>query len=191
MKLQLPAGSVSGNVKISVRETNSERAELVSGLYDFKPDGTKFVKPVDLSITVPVTAVNPANLALAWLDESTGRWIPVPAALDAQSGLITGKVSHFTAFAVVDRSKWEPQQQQLKSDIAATAKAITAAEEISDWQAIGLARSGHTVPAAYLNGVKEQLAANKGSSARLRIMNVWRWLLPLPAVIRRILAGII
>ncbi|OMD49078.1 hypothetical protein BSK56_09605 [Paenibacillus borealis] len=162
VKLQLPAGSVSGNVKISVRETNSERAELVSGLYDFKPDGTKFVKPVDLSITVPVTAVNPANLALAWLDESTGRWIPVPAALDAQSGLITGKVSHFTAFAVVDRSKWEPQQQQLKSDIAATAKAITAAEEISDWQAIGLARSGHTVPAAYLNGVKEQLAANKG-----------------------------
>lgn len=162
VQLQIPAGAVTGTVKISVRENSSSRKELVSGLYTFSPDGTKFVKPVDLSITVPVTVLNPANLALAWLDPATGRWIPVPSVLDAKTGVLTGKVSHFTDYAVVDRSKWEPKPEQLKSDIAATAKGITAMEELSDWQAVGLARSGHAVPAAYLAGVKEQLSDSQG-----------------------------
>ncbi|OKP94515.1 S-layer homology domain-containing protein [Paenibacillus sp. P32E] len=162
VQLLIPAGAVTGTVKISVRENSSSRKELVSGLYTFSPDGTKFVKPVDLSITVPVTVLNPANLALAWLDPATGRWIPVPSVLDAKTGVLTGKVSHFTDYAVVDRSKWEPKPEQLKSDIAATAKGITATEELSDWQAVGLARSGHAVPAAYLAGVKEQLSDSQG-----------------------------
>ncbi|MEC0173111.1 DUF4430 domain-containing protein [Paenibacillus graminis] len=162
VQLLIPAGAVSGTVKISMKENSSSRGELVSGIYTFGPDGTKFVKPVDLSITVPVKAGNPANLALAWLDPATGRWIPVPSVLDAKTGIITGKISHFTDYAVVDRSKWEPQAEQLKKDIAATAKGITAAEELSDWQALGLARSGYKVPAAYLEGVKEQLSASQG-----------------------------
>ncbi|WP_036705736.1 hypothetical protein, partial [Paenibacillus graminis] len=122
VQLLIPAGAVSGTVKISMKENSSSRGELVSGIYTFGPDGTKFVKPVELSITVPVKAGNPANLALAWLDPATGRWIPVPSVLDAKTGIITGKISHFTDYAVVDRSKWEPQAEQLKKDIAATAK---------------------------------------------------------------------
>ncbi len=162
VELLLPSGAVSGTVKITVSESSSNRTELVSGLYDFKPDGTKFLKTADLLIRIPVTAVNPANLALAWLDESTGNWIPVPASLDLKTGIMTGKVSHFTTYAVVDRSKFEPQQGKLASDITATAKNVAAAEELSDWQAIGLARTGHAVPAGYLNAVKEQLAASGG-----------------------------
>ncbi|WP_310831545.1 DUF4430 domain-containing protein [Paenibacillus pedocola] len=162
VQLQLPAGAVSGTVKISVRESSATRPELVSGMYDFKPDGTKFLKTADLLIKIPVTAANPANLALAWLDESTGNWIPVPASLDLKTGIMTGKVSHFTTYAVVDRSKFEPKQAQLNSDITATAKMVMAAGELSDWQALGLARSGHTVPAGYLSGLKEQLAASQG-----------------------------
>ncbi|QSF45765.1 DUF4430 domain-containing protein [Paenibacillus tianjinensis] len=162
VELKLPAGAVSGTLKISVRESSANRPELVSGLYDFKPDGTKFLKTADLLIKIPVTTANPANLALAWLDESTGNWIPVPASLDLKTGIMTGKVSHFTTYAVVDRSKFEPKQAQLISDIAATAKMVTAAGELSDWQALGLARSGHSVPAGYLSGVKERLAASQG-----------------------------
>ncbi|WP_019913380.1 DUF4430 domain-containing protein [Paenibacillus sp. HW567] len=160
--LLVPAGAVSGTVKISMRETSSSRKELVSGLYTFGPDGTKFVKPVDLSVTVPVAVYNPANLALAWLNPATGDWIPVPSVLDVKTGVITGKISHFTDYAVVDRSKWEPQQEKLKTDIAATAKGVAANAELSDWQAVGLARSGNIVPAAYLAGVKAQLADSNG-----------------------------
>ncbi|WP_249896878.1 S-layer homology domain-containing protein [Paenibacillus sp. PK3_47] len=162
VQLQLPAGSVSGTVKIRVQEMKSERSELVSGLYEFTPDGTKFLKEAELSVTIPVTALHPANLALAWLDETSGQWIPVPSVLDVSTGFITGKISHFTKYAVVDRSKFEPEQEKLKSDIAATAKAVTALGEISDWQAVGLARTGNAVPADYLNGVAEQLDASQG-----------------------------
>lgn len=162
IELRLPDGAVSTSVNISVRESSSDRAELVSGLYDFKPDGTKFLVTADLMIRIPVAIATPANLALAWLDESTGNWIPVPASLDLKTGIITGKISHFTAYAVVDRSKFEPQPDQLSSDIAATAKLVAAAGELSDWQAVGLARSGHALPAGYLDGVKEQLAASQG-----------------------------
>ncbi|WP_052380393.1 S-layer homology domain-containing protein [Paenibacillus camerounensis] len=162
VQLQIPAGSVSGTVEIVVQELPANRPEVVSGMYDFQPDGTKFLNTVDLQIVLPVTASNQANLALAWLNGSTGDWIPVPAVLDAKTGVITGKISHFTTYAVVDRSKFEPQRDKLAADIASTAKAAAAAEELSDWQAIGLARTGHAVPASYLNAVKEQLAASNG-----------------------------
>ncbi|MRN51501.1 S-layer homology domain-containing protein [Paenibacillus monticola] len=162
VQLQIPAGAVSGPVKITMQEQSSNRSELVSGLYEFTPDGTKFTKPIDLAITVPVTTDFPGNLVVAWLNKTTNQWIPVPSSLDVKTGVITGKVSHFTSYAVIDRSKWEPQQEQLKSDIAAVAKNIAAAGEISAWQALGLARSGNVVPSGFLAGVKEQLIANKG-----------------------------
>ncbi|GGF83952.1 hypothetical protein GCM10010912_31440 [Paenibacillus albidus] len=162
VQLQVPAGAVGGNVKISIQEQNASRPELVSGLYEFTPDGTKFAKPVDLSFVIPVTTDYPGNLTVAWLDKTTNRWIPVPSTLDAKTGIMTGKITHFTAYAVIDRSKAEPEAEKLKKDIAATAKAITAAGEISDWQAIGLVRSGNSLPASYLSGVKAQLAENQG-----------------------------
>lgn len=162
VQLQLPAGSVSSTVEIIVQELPASRPEVVSGMYDFQPDGTKFLNEVDLLIQLPVTTANQANLALAWLNENTGNWIPVPAVLNAKTGVITGKISHFTTYAVVDRSKYEPQRDQLDADITATAKTVAAAEELSDWQAIGLARTGHAVPASYLDAVKEQLAASNG-----------------------------
>ncbi|OBZ08821.1 hypothetical protein A8L34_21920 [Bacillus sp. FJAT-27264] len=162
VELKIPAGAVSTAVTISVKELSSNRAELVSGLYEFTPDGTKFAKPVDLSIKVPITTDYPANLVIAWLNKTTNQWIPVPTTVDVKTGIVTGKVSHFTDYAVIDRSLWEPQQEQLKKDIANTAKYITSAGTLSDWQAIGLARSGNTVPASYLSGLKNQLVESKG-----------------------------
>ncbi|MFF2911936.1 DUF4430 domain-containing protein [Paenibacillus sp. NPDC057934] len=162
VELKIPAGAVSTAVTINVKELSSNRAELVSGLYEFTPDGTKFAKPVDLSIKVPMTTNYPANLVIAWLNKTTNQWIPVPTTVDAKTGIVTGKVSHFTDYAVIDRSLWEPQQDQIKKDIAGAVKYITSAEAISDWQAIGLVRSGNTVPASYLSGLKAQLAEAKG-----------------------------
>ncbi|MFC3750224.1 S-layer homology domain-containing protein [Paenibacillus sp. GCM10012306] len=162
VQLSIPAGAVSSGVTINVKELSSSRSELVSGLYEFTPDGTKFAKPVDLAIRVPVTTDHLDNLTMAWLNKTTNEWIPVPTTVDAKTGIVTGKVSHFTDYAVIDRSLWEPQQDQIKKDIAGAVKYITSAEAISDWQAIGLVRSGNTVPASYLSGLKAQLAEAKG-----------------------------
>lgn len=162
VQLSIPAGAVTSSVTINVKERSSARPELVSGLYEFTPDGTKFAKPVDLTIKVPITTDHPENLVIAWLNKTTNEWIPVPTTLDLRTGSVTGKTSHFTDYAVVDRSLWEPKQEQLKKDITGTAKYITSAEAISDWQAIGLARSGSTIPASYLNSLKQQVIENKG-----------------------------
>ncbi|WP_052410074.1 S-layer homology domain-containing protein [Paenibacillus durus] len=163
VQLQIPAGAVEGSaVTIGVQEQPSSRPELVSGLYEFTPNGTKFTKPTDLSIQIPVVTRNPQNLALAWLDENTNQWIPVPAVLDLSTGTITGKVSHFTKYAVVDRSKWEPSGSAVTADISAAAKWILSAGELSDWQAFGLARSGHALPSGYLAGVLRQISESKG-----------------------------
>ncbi|QWU17111.1 Prenyltransferase and squalene oxidase repeat-containing protein [Paenibacillus sophorae] len=163
VQLQIPAGAVEGAaVTIGVQEQPSSRPELVSGLYEFTPNGTKFAKPTDLSIQIPVGTRNPQNLALAWLDENTNQWIPVPAVLDLSTGTITGKVSHFTKYAVVDRSKWEPAGSGVAADISAAAKWILSAGELSDWQAFGLARSGNALPAGYLAGVLKQISESKG-----------------------------
>ncbi|WP_025701086.1 DUF4430 domain-containing protein, partial [Paenibacillus forsythiae] len=161
--LQIPAGAVEGGaVVIGVQEQPSSRPELVSGLYEFTPSGTKFAKPADLSIRIPVGTRNPHNLAVAWLDEKNNQWIPVPAVLDLSTGTITGKVSHFTKYAVVDRSKWEAAGSEVRADISAAAKWILASGELGDWQAFGLARSGHALPAGYLAGVLKEVADSKG-----------------------------
>ncbi|WP_025689636.1 DUF4430 domain-containing protein, partial [Paenibacillus zanthoxyli] len=163
VQLQIPAGAVEGGtVTINVQEQPSSRPELVSGLYEFTPNGTKFAKPTDLSIQIPVGARYPQNLALAWLDEKTNQWIPVPAVLDLSTGTISGKVSHFTKYAVVDRSKWEPAGSAIAADISAAAEWILSAGELSDWQAFGLARSGNALPSGYLAGVLKQIAESKG-----------------------------
>ncbi|NGM84916.1 DUF4430 domain-containing protein [Paenibacillus sp. 7124] len=163
VQLQIPAGAVEGiAITIGVQEQPSSRPELVSGMYEFTPNGTKFAKPTDLSIQIPVGTRNPQNLALAWLDEKTNQWIPVPAVLDLSTGTITGKVSHFTKYAVVDRSKWEAAGNELKADISAAAKWILSTGELSDWQAFGLVRSGNSLPAGYLESVLKQIAESKG-----------------------------
>ncbi|MFD1772750.1 DUF4430 domain-containing protein [Paenibacillus rhizophilus] len=163
VQLQIPAGAVEGIAfTIGVQEQPSSRPELVSGLYEFTPNGTKFAKPTDLSIQFPVGARNPQNLALAWLDEKNDQWIPVPAVLDLSTGTITGKVSHFTKYAVVDRSKWEAAGSGVKADISAAAKWILSAGELSDWQAFGLVRSGNALPAGYLESVLKQISESKG-----------------------------
>ncbi|AKG37543.1 hypothetical protein VK70_01705 [Paenibacillus durus ATCC 35681] len=163
VQLQIPAGAVEGGaVTINVQEQPSSRPELVSGLYEFTPNGTKFAKPTDLSIQIPVGARYPQNLALAWLDEKANQWIPVPAVLDLSTGTITGKVSHFTKYAVIDRSKWEAAGSEVKADISAAAKWILSAGELSDWQAFGLARSGNALPSGYLAGALRQISESKG-----------------------------
>ncbi|WP_409344479.1 S-layer homology domain-containing protein [Paenibacillus sp. MBLB4367] len=105
VRLVVPASALSQSVTIGIAELPSDRPELVSGLYDFTPDGTTFAKPVYLSIKISYLTDKPENLAFVWLDEKTGRWIPVPAVFDARTGVITGKTTHFTKYAVIDKSK--------------------------------------------------------------------------------------
>lgn len=164
VRLVVPAAALSDQVSIGVSEQPAERPELVSGLYEFAPDGTKFGKPVYMSIKIAVLTDTPDNLALAWLDETNDQWVPVPAVLDAKTGVMTGKVTHFTKFAVIDRSKLEakPQYPSMAAEIGAVGRHILGGEALTDWEAFALARTGHPVPSTYLAQVEQQLQEQNG-----------------------------
>jgi hypothetical protein len=75
------------------------RDSLAGDIYDFGPSGTTFTVPVTLSLPLPGGAPAGKRAVVAWLDAAAGQWVPVPSSVDGAR--ITGRVSHFTRFALV------------------------------------------------------------------------------------------
>ncbi|GEM_PF-630575 len=170
VKLAVPAGGLSKSVTISVTEQPSTRPELVSGLYRFTPAGTVFQTPVTITIQVPVQTKQPEQLVMVWLNEQTGQWIPVPTVVDVKTGQVTGKTDHFTWYAVVDRSKVSSKPAHavdVSTQIAAAARYILSGEQLTDWEAFALARSGQAVPAAYLTDTAQLVAEQQGKFSKV------------------------
>lgn len=161
----VPANSVKSNTRIGIEEEMGSRPELVSSLYEFTPNGQQFEKPVYLSFKIPVYNNTMSKLTIAWLNEATNQWIPVPTALDAKTGIITGTVSHFTKYAVInsDVLASSADLQQLTTDINTTVKNVLTHDSLTEWEAVGIARAGGTLPASYLTGATAQVKESAGS----------------------------
>ncbi|GGD57539.1 S-layer homology domain-containing protein [Paenibacillus nasutitermitis] len=158
----VPSGALAQALTVKIEESKTDKPGFVTAIFDFTPNGTEFQKPVYLQFKVPVWTDKPENLAIVWLNEKTGEWIPIPAVLDLKSGTITGKVTHFTKFAVVDKSRLAEKSRDVSAEIQAAVSFITAGDSLSDWEAFALARSGTKVPAAYLTQLKALLNENNG-----------------------------
>lgn len=112
--LQIPAGALSDDVEITVKKNvltgdaegkgapaAPENFRLVSPVYTLGPAGTTFDEPVTLTLKIALPPLTrPENLVLAWYDQAKGKWIAIPAVVDAR-GLIIAKIWHFTDFAVL------------------------------------------------------------------------------------------
>jgi len=116
--LAIPANTLKSDVSITVKKASvvSDTGitagtgappvpadyRLASAVYNFGPDGTSFKEPATLTLRVawPPLA-KPENLALAWYDKAGGKWIALPAVVDAGKGLILARISHFSDFAVL------------------------------------------------------------------------------------------
>ncbi|MBJ6360606.1 S-layer homology domain-containing protein [Paenibacillus sp. GCM10012307] len=170
VKLTVPAGAVAEKLTIKVEELQAEGTELVSGIYRFTPAGTKFRSPVTIQVKVPVLTNQPDQLVLAWLNEATGQWIPVPAVIDAKTGTLTGKTDHFTKYAVIDRSKVPggiAGKVDVSKEIDAAVKQVLGKEQLSDWEVLALARAGKSVPAGYLQDVVKQVQDEAGTFTKV------------------------
>src|SRR5262249_9570121 len=114
-RLDVPAGALAKPVKLSMRRLKADEGPaLASGMTNVTPlkgglrmgpHGTKFQKPVHL--TVPYDpALLPRGMTADdvhtfFLDESAGRWVPVPRSQEKAAGSATAIVSltdHFTDF---------------------------------------------------------------------------------------------
>ncbi|MED0677133.1 S-layer homology domain-containing protein [Aneurinibacillus thermoaerophilus] len=168
VQLIVPAQALSKTTSLTITEQMVQRPELVSGMYDFGPDGTKFNKSIYIMIKIPIETEQLHALVLAWLDEQKNEWIPIPAVLDAKTGIIIGKVDHFTKFAVIDRSKVEKTAQSIPSldvEIESLCKRILANASdgnLTEWEAFALARAGRKLPPGYLASIEKMLREKNG-----------------------------
>jgi hypothetical protein len=61
-----------------------------------------FANPVRITLALISGDGLNANSTVAFYDESTKQWTAIPSTIDLSTGTITGEVSHFTTFAVVE-----------------------------------------------------------------------------------------
>jgi hypothetical protein len=171
ISLDIPAQALKQDTAIEVKELDSPAyEELVSSLYEFAPNGTNFAKPVFISIKTPLDDRQLEGLALAWLDEQANKWIPIPASIDARTGIITGKVDHFTKFAVIDKSKLQSTVavqatgalDTLGKAIDSAVSNVLAGDSLSDWEAFALAAAGTKVPVSYMASAESMLKEKNG-----------------------------
>ncbi|WP_281890702.1 S-layer homology domain-containing protein [Paenibacillus sp. YYML68] len=175
VQLIVPASALKEDTTLTVHkeEAGASRPEVLSSIFELGPDGTTFEKPVYVAIKAPLYGKTLDQLALVWLNESTGQWVPIPAVLDAETGIVTGAVNHFTKFAVIDKTKLKTADTNKLSEevgkaLAAVVRYVRQQEDgLTDWEAYGLAVAGEQVPAAYVAGVESLLQEKEG---RLRLV---------------------
>ncbi|WP_426452549.1 S-layer homology domain-containing protein [Paenibacillus sp. S-38] len=171
IQLHIPAGALKETATLTVKELPAGgRSGLVSPMYEFGPAGQTFEQPVQITVKTPVASVNLDALSLAWLNEQTGEWIPIPAVLDAETGKMTGLVNHFTKFAVIDKSAVEtagaveaPAAVEVGPAITRAAAWLKNGAELSDWSAYALSRAGVSVPSGYLAEAEALLREKNGT----------------------------
>lgn len=168
LTLTVPAGAIDRPVDFRVEklknfQSYNQYGEVLSGVYEFLPAGAKFNEPVMIEIKVPLLIDNLEYLALVWWNEKTKEWIPIPASVDAEQGLVIGFTNHFTKFAVIDKSKLpgfkhEPAWQKVLEQSLAF---LQNKAELTEWEAYSLARAGYELPASYLNSLEKLIRENK------------------------------
>jgi hypothetical protein len=93
---------------ITIRETTSpplpENTELIGSAYNFEPTGTKFDKPIKLTLAYDVNALpeNIKSIGTAYYITDLG-WTYLEAENNvvAELGTLTSPVNHFTVFAIL------------------------------------------------------------------------------------------
>ncbi len=97
--------------KISIQPMSSPPAppankSTIGLTYNLGPDGATFDPPITLTFNYDPASlpegVNEADLTIAYYDSATGEWVVLEGiTVDTVNHTISGKVSHFTAFAVL------------------------------------------------------------------------------------------
>ncbi|MNM16229.1 Endo-1,4-beta-xylanase A precursor [compost metagenome] len=116
----LPAGALGGDGTIKVTVTTvgdisslafGPDQRLLSQVYEVTKDNTgSFLKLVTLSLPFDKAKLGSGdyNVVLCWYNEAEKKWVPLnDVAVDIAGQTVSGKVSHFTKFAVLSDKKPE------------------------------------------------------------------------------------
>ncbi|MHB8916827.1 MAG: S-layer homology domain-containing protein, partial [Desulfocucumaceae bacterium] len=121
--ITIPAGAVSGDIKVKVeRVINASGlpvaagSKLVSQVLEITKDKSiNFEKPVTITLSFDKSKVDTTkyNLSIFWYDEDSRKWVELKnVKVDIETGKVSGEADHFTKFAVLAVEKpAEPQVQ--------------------------------------------------------------------------------
>ncbi len=101
--LSVPPGAVASDLEVSVKVTSKsgkpDEKNVLIDVYDFGPDGTTFLKPVELAFAMDgVKARADGEVVVAWLD-SNNKWQTLPTTV--KDGKAVAQTTHFTPFTLI------------------------------------------------------------------------------------------
>ncbi|SHH11892.1 S-layer homology domain-containing protein [Thermosyntropha lipolytica DSM 11003] len=115
----VPPDALNRSREISIKELKEDMYpsdadyRIISSVYDLKPDGIRFLKPVTIIIRLPLFPdVSLDKLTPAFYDEKAKTWQPLPGVIDAEEGIAVFTTTHFTKFAVVERKAEVKEEKQ-------------------------------------------------------------------------------
>jgi hypothetical protein len=89
--LRIPPNALTGSVTITIQDTGTRSPEGAP-IYEFRPEGTRFSKPIEIEMPVPSGTASPA---IYWTDPgSKTKFSPLPSSVAV--GKVTAWVSHFS-----------------------------------------------------------------------------------------------
>ncbi len=112
----IPADAVSSDIKVIVEKVINTSAlsidnnsQFISDVVEIVKDKSgNFSKPVTITLTFDKSKVDTTkyDLSICYLDEKENKWIPLDnVEIDLDAGTVSGKVLHFTKFAVIATEK--------------------------------------------------------------------------------------
>ena len=93
--LYFPPGALSEDTEITI-----EMPEFPSAVVKLGPHGIHFNKAVILSIPVDKFADGASDYTTYWLNEDTGRWVPIGGSV--YDGVVKTELWHFSDYGILD-----------------------------------------------------------------------------------------
>ncbi|KAA3657416.1 MAG: hypothetical protein DWQ10_13315 [Calditrichaeota bacterium] len=96
-RMVIPPGALSNDQKMYISLDKNNAA-----IADFGPDQT-FNTYVKITISYADAFLGEKSekeLTVAWFDETSGKWLPVPSYVDTRNKTVTAKTNHFTQYTL-------------------------------------------------------------------------------------------
>jgi hypothetical protein len=98
----IPAGALADDTTITVAVSDKagmpNEADIAAKVFDFGPNGTTFLKPVELTLDFAGAAPEGKKAVVAFLKD--GAWVPLEDSA-VSGGKVVAHTTHFTSFTVV------------------------------------------------------------------------------------------
>jgi|GEM_PF-2941909 len=104
--LEIPAGAMPEGTQVSMKSSEAEFPDMASVLNQFEllPVGTKFSKPVTLTIKYDdklLKGNSPYNVGIAFQNDKDGKWYaPINGEVDKVNHTLSVKITHFSHWSI-------------------------------------------------------------------------------------------